>query len=255
MQPIESIKPEYLRKLRLICMDADGVTKKKGTEFVIIDNKKVMQSFGVVPGMMRQLKELNQVIRVLITSGRKMDYLQSVYGDDFILQSEIGMFTFNAGIITANTDLTVYENFVLNKIRSELEKLKTDKRVKGFEPKDRIITLHCFQEVAEVRPIVERIDGEQEIDCWWNGEAYDILPKRIDKGFGLRCLLEKTGISLGEVMTVGNGINDQEMISEVGVSVSTDPKHLQAAFFVEVEERGGQTLVELILRSLRSDLD
>ena len=236
-------------------MDADGVTKKKGTEFVNIEGKKVMQTFGVVPGMMRQLKEINQIIRVLITSGRRMSYLQSVYGTDFILQSEIGMFSYNAGEVTENTRLTAYEAFVLDKIRLELEKIKSDSRVKGFEPKDRIITLHCNQEVANVKEIVGRIDGEQELDCWWNGEAYDILPKRIDKGFGLRCLLEKTGISLGEVMTVGNGINDQEMISEVGVSVTTDPKHLQAAFFVEGEERGGEKLVDLILRSLRSDLD
>lgn len=242
---------DRIAKIKLVCFDSDGVTKRRGTEFGEEGGRRVMKTYGPSLSMREKLEKLSQKYAVCITSGRSMSYLRSVYGEKWILQSEIGMFTYRLGKIKENTKLTDYEEEALTNIYIDLRGLLSNPVVKGFEPKERIVTLHCQEEVPEVRKMVAANDPKQELDCWWNGEAYDILPKRVDKGFGIKVLLEDLGLNWAEVMTVGNGINDEEMTARVGLSVTTDKQHLNAEFGAEGEEKGGEAVVEKMLELSR----
>lgn len=248
---ISDLEKADLADIRLVCFDADGVTKKRGTWFENEGGGMRLKSYGPTTTMLEKLKKLSQFVHVSISSGRSLSYLQQVYGpmvsENVSLQAEIGMFIDWRHVVEETTQLSFYEIEVMKKVKADLTRLLMDKRVSGFEPKERIITLHCRQEVEEVERILRGYDGENQFDCWWNGEAYDILPKRVDKGFGLIKLTEMMGLNLKQVMTVGNGINDAEMIDKVGLSVSTDEVHLRADFLSPGEEIGGEKLVDRLL--------
>ena len=127
-----------------------------------------------------------------------------------------------------------------------------DTKIKGFEPKEYLITLHCQDRVEKVEKIMADLDKEKELFCWWNGEAYDIGVEGVNKGSGLLKLAEKLGVEIKAIMTVGNGINDQNMTDVVGIDVSTDKQHLKADFSVEGEERGGEMVVDRVLRIIEN---
>ena len=49
---------------------------------------------------------------------------------------------------------------------------------------------------------------------------YEVLPKNNNKGTGLKKLAEKLGIKQEEVMAIGDGNNDIEMLKFAGVGVA-----------------------------------
>ena len=133
-----------------------------------------------------------------------------------------------------------------NKVEVDLRKLRKE-GLSGLEPKIFLITAHCNHKIVEIENIVKKYDYKNEFYCWWNGESYDIGPKRINKRSGLVKLLERLDIKIDEVMTVGNGINDEDMMKMVGIGVSTDPEHLRADFEVSGEHLGGEVVVDRLL--------
>lgn len=242
--------------IKVICFDGDGVTKKKGTEFIRENGQNEIVSFPPTLDMLEKLKRLTKHFHVSFSSGRAMDYLQNIYGEivkeNGSLQAEIGMYLYVNKLLITNYELRIEQKEKLDKIRQEIERLprsaRNDKLIKGFEPKEYLITLHCKDKVEEVEEIVKMVDRERELFCWWNGEAYDIGLKTVNKGTGLKKLVEKIGAKMSEVMTVGNGINDEDMTDVVGIDVSTDEKHLKADFVVWGEEIGGEKVVDRVLK-------
>ncbi|KXT76913.1 Cof-type HAD-IIB family hydrolase [Streptococcus sp. DD12] len=51
-------------------------------------------------------------------------------------------------------------------------------------------------------------------------ESLDIIPRGVDKGFGLRHLCQELGISTKEVMAFGDNLNDLQMLEEAGLAVA-----------------------------------
>ena len=249
--PINQLTKENLAGIKVICFDGDGVTKKKGTQFIRENGQEEMVTFPPSLDMMEKLKRLTKKFHVSFSSGRAMDYLQSIYKDiveeNGSLQAEIGMYLYIDKLLITNYDLRIEQKEKLNKIRQELEKIKSPK-IKGFEPKEYLITLHCKDRIGDVEDLVKANDTEGELYCWWNGEAYDIGLQAVNKGTGLKNLTEKLGIKMSEVMTVGNGINDANMTDVVGIDVSTDEKHLKADFVVWGEEIGVEKVVDRVLK-------
>lgn len=249
--PIKELTKENLAGIRVICFDGDGVTKKRGTDFVREGGKEQIVSYPPTLDMLEKLKKLTKYFHISFSSGRAMDYLQNIYGEIVAekgsLQAEIGMFLQIGDLRFTNYDLRIEQKEKIDKIRQELEKIKNPK-IKGFEPKEYLITLHCKDRIGEVEEIVKKEDKEGELYCWWNGEAYDIGLKEVNKGTGLIKLIDKLGLKMSEVMTVGNGINDVDMTDVVGIDVSTDEKHLQADFVVWGEEIGGEKVIDRVLK-------
>jgi hydroxymethylpyrimidine pyrophosphatase-like HAD family hydrolase len=248
--PLDQMTKEYLANIKIICFDCDGVTKEKGTDFVNKNGKVELKSHAPTPGMLAKLKRLSKLYHVTFSSGRAMDYLVGLYGEAVAengsLQAEIGMYLWFNGEVTQNFVLTSGQVEKIEKIRKILMAL-SDNRIKGFEPKKYLITMHCRQAMPEVEEVVRVNDPEGELYCWWNEEAYDVGLKTINKGSGLTKLVEKLGLSMGNVMTVGNGINDTNMRDVVGLDVSTDQKHLSADFVAWGEHLGGEDVVDRVL--------
>ena len=245
--PIDQLTEEYLANVKVICFDGDGVTKKKGTEFIFENDQLVLESYPPQIDFLDKLKLLRQKFHVTIRSGRSMSYLMNAYGDNIdSLQAEIGMYLKIDRLIINNYELKVEQKNKIEKIRQELGML-SDVNIRGFEPKEYLITLHCKQTISEVEEIVKQYDPEDELYCWWNEEAYDIGLKGINKATGLQKLVERLGLKMEQVMTVGNGINDENMTAVAGLDISTDPKHLSADFVAVGEELGGEMVVDKIL--------
>ncbi|MFZ2153018.1 MAG: HAD hydrolase family protein [Microgenomates group bacterium] len=249
--PISELTVENLADIKVICFDGDGVSKKKGTEFIFENGQMVLESYPPQIDFLEKLQVLRKRFHITISSGRSMSYLMNAYGDRVdSLQAEIGMFLqIDVSSIT-NYVLSIKQKDKIEKIRQELGRL-SDSRVLGFEPKEYLITLHCKQAVAEVEQIVKKYDPENELYCWWNEEAYDIGLQGINKATGLQKLVEKLGLQMKNVMTVGNGINDENMTAVAGIDVSTDPKHLNADFVAVGEEVGGEVVVDKIMSLIK----
>jgi peptidyl-prolyl cis-trans isomerase B (cyclophilin B) len=241
-----------LAGIKVICFDGDGVTKKKGTEFVEENGKVLLESFPPTEVTLDKLKKLSKHFHITISSGREMDYLKEIYteemmGENGSLQAEIGMYLWWKNQLYENFEVSADQKNKIEKIRGMIGEIR-DERIRGFEPKNYLITLHCRARVPKVEEIVRKMDPEGELYCWWNEEAYDVGLKTINKATGLKKLVEKLGVKMEEVMTVGNGINDQNMTDAAGIDISTDPKHLQADFAVWGEERAGEMVVDRVLK-------
>lgn len=249
--PIEKLTREDLKLIKVICFDGDGVTKRKGTEFLWENGQLVLQSYPPSEEIKNKLMKLSKYFHVTFSSGRAMQYLRNIYPDELMgenvsLQAEIGMYLYWKKLTVTSFQLRVEHREKIEKIRAELRKL-SHPDIKGFEPKEYLITLHAAKAVPEVAEIVKNLDPEKELFCWWNEEAYDIGLNGINKATGLKKLVEKLGLQLQNVMTVGNGINDENMTRVGGIAVSTDPKHLQADFVATGEEEGGLAVVDKLL--------
>jgi hydroxymethylpyrimidine pyrophosphatase-like HAD family hydrolase len=248
---ISSLTKDHLKNIKLIAFDCDGVTVEKGTEINEKNGQITIITKTISPNLLLKLQNLSSQIPLMFTSGRRLSYLQKMYAglldQNVSLQSEIGMFTYYHDNVSQNYHFTPYEQDSIRHIRFELESLRVRPEFEGFEPKDQLITLHCHQYLSDVETIVRRHDPQEQLYCWWNGEAFDIGSKLCNKGTGLLSFTQTLGISMDSVMTVGNGINDKNMTNIVGIDISTDPKHLSADFQVTGEHLGGEIVIDKIL--------
>jgi HAD superfamily hydrolase (TIGR01484 family) len=245
--PIGQLTKEYLANIKVICFDGDGVTKRKGTEFLFEKGQLVLESYPPQIDFLEKLKLLREKFHVTISSGRSMSYLMNSYGGaTSSLQAEIGMYLNIDQLLITNYELQINQKEKIERTRRELQRM-SDVRIRGFEPKEYLITLHATEAIPEVEEVVRKNDPEGELYCWWNEEAYDIGLKGINKATGLQKLVERLGLKMENVLTVGNGINDENMTAVAGLDISTDQKHLSADFVALGEELGGETVVDKIL--------
>lgn len=257
MRPLVELKKEDIKDIKLVCFDVDGVTIKKGTDIKEVktaeDTTLTVKTNNLSPRVRDKMLELKKHFVIAISSGRSSMYLTKVYYEILwgkaALISENGIFTIMEG------ELIQHEKFdekTLNKMRNivvDLKKLEgKHKDFRAFEPKQLLITLHAWNEIPEVYNIVNKHDPEGEFYTWWNGEAFDIAPKRLNKGTGLKNLAKHLKMDLRETMAIGNGPNDKDMIEVAGIGVTTEPKVLPADYHTTgVEHLGGEELIDKLL--------
>jgi len=251
---IGELTKKDIEGVKMLSFDGDGVTKMIGTEFVRHEGKLELKSYPPSGEMMGILVKLSKYFLININSGRSVDYLVDMYGkrDRFVYLGEIGMYSWLNGVKTANFELSDYERQTLVKIREKLAEIKDD-RIKGFEPKDYLVTFHCRGPIEGIEEMVKEIDKENQIYCWWTGEAYDIGAKRINKATGLMRLCQKLGIDFTSLITIGHGVNDKDMLeAKVGLTISTDADSVTADFVTRGKEVGGLVVVKKILELVKS---
>ncbi|MFA7301191.1 MAG: HAD hydrolase family protein [Candidatus Shapirobacteria bacterium] len=255
MKPISELLQTDISQIKLIAFDSDGVLVKKGTE--IIQNKGYFsQKTNLVdPKIISKLNELKKHFHIVINSGRSSLYLTQIYQDvlwdNVTLISEVGVFLTGEGYLVQTNYLDKYELTAIHTIREKLGKLIGDPRVAGFEPKQFLTTLHCHQDIPEVQQLVAESDPENKFYCWWNQEAYDINSKKFTKTQALNKLLLLKHLSLENVITVGNGINDADLTTKKSINISTDPTNLQTDdFFAQGEHDGGLLVINHLLSLL-----
>jgi HAD superfamily hydrolase (TIGR01484 family) len=257
MKPLSNLTKEDIKDLKLVVFDVDGVTIKKGTNIEEIktssETKFNVRTNNLTNEMKAKLMELKKKYFVAICSGRSSLYLTDVFGDllwdNFALISEIGIFTLINGELKQNKTFDTNQLRKMKLIKNDLAKLVGDKpEMPDFELKQFLITLHASYEIPEVYEIMKKNDPEEEFYCLWNGEAFDIAPKVLDKGQSIKFLAKELGIGIHQTMASGNGVNDKSMIDSAGIGITTDKKSLEADFYTEGnEELGGFEIIEKLL--------
>jgi hydroxymethylpyrimidine pyrophosphatase-like HAD family hydrolase len=254
VKPISALSSDEISKIKLISFDSDGVLVKKGTEISQSADGHFSQKTNFVsPSVLEKLILLKKRFHLVINSGRSSLYLSQIYQDilwdNVTFISEIGSFITGGGFMIQTEPLNDYELKTIKNIRAKLSKLIGDHRVKGFEPKQFLTTLHCYSEVPEVAATVKDCDPENKFYCWWNLEAYDINSAKFTKIKALLKFISLIKLNPSEVMVVGNGINDRDSVTKEFLNISTDPSNLAADdYSIEGEHLGGEILLDHLVK-------
>lgn len=252
MKHLDTLTKEDIKDIKIVCFDVDGVTIAKGTKIIDKGDLQTMKTVPLEDRILDKLLRLKKYFHVTINSGRSSFYLMKVFQDvlwgNASLISENGIFVLYKGELIQNFVFTEYELQVLKNVTARLKKIASkDERASGFEYKLFLLVLHCNASIPEVAEIVAEEDTRGEFYCWWNGEAYDIAPRRFNKGVGLRKLCELLGHGPENAIAIGNGINDKDMTDLASIGVTTDKEHLEADYFCEGEHLGGEYLMDKLL--------
>ena len=231
MKHISEMIKRDVENIKLLVLDVDGVLVPRGTKIKQIGNVTTLETKKIAKKQIEQIRRLNKKgFYVDINSGRGLYMLQEMFREilDFAsLTYENGSATWFKGKIYQHVNSYDYLKNVLPK----LQKVK-HKNIKGFEPKEFIITIHCKDRVKEIEKIMSK---ERKLYSIWNGEAYDIgIKDKQTKAVGLKHLIDLLRLSRKNVLVIGDNYNDVEMMSVGGISVSADKDRVDGDFFVEL---------------------
>jgi len=189
MKPLNQMSQKDLQPIKMIVFDVDGVIVPRGTKIKQIGNTTTLETKIIAPEQIEQIKKLHELgFLINISSGRGLYMLQEMFRGilPFIsLTYECGSATWYQGKIYQHVNS-------FKKLQGMFFKLKkvarANKNVKGFEPKEFIITLHCAKQLKEIE---ETVKTEKNLITHWNGEAYDVLIKKDQtKAVGLKKLMK-----------------------------------------------------------------
>lgn len=253
MKPFSSLKKSDFDKIKIVSFDRDGVAAKEGTTVIEKGDTLTMKSSPLKPRIVEKLKKLKKRFHVNISSGKSLLYLarnyQEVLWENFSLQGEVGIFTLLSGRVYQHHQFTKEELEKSRKIFLGLKNLqKENSNITGFEPKQFLITLHCQKKDSGVEKLIKKIDPQETFNCFWSGEAYDISPKTNTKGTAIKHLCRLLNLDLSQVLAVGNDPNDQDLLSSVGIGVTTSRESVPAPYYTEKkQELGGEELIDILL--------
>lgn len=232
MKPLEQLSREDLNPIKMVVFDVDGVLVPRGTKIHQVGNTTTLETKVIAEKQIEQIRELNKKgFLINISSGRGLYMLQEMFRAilPFVsLTYECGSATWYQGKIYQHINSFEYLKDIYPKLKSIM-----DARIKGFEPKEFIITIHCTEKVQEIEDIV---NADENLYTVWNDEAYDILIKNDQtKAIGLKRVREIFNLQKENVMAIGDNYNDQELLAESGLPVSADKSRVEGTFFVPLE--------------------
>ena len=234
MKPLNEMSKADLNNIKMIVFDVDGVLVPRGTKIKQEGNTTTLETKVIAGKQIEQIQKLYQKGYLInISSGRGLYMLQEMFRGilPFVsLTYENGSATWYKGKIYQHVNSFEYLKDVFPKL---VQAAKNHKDVKGFEPKEFIITIHCEKQIKEIEEIVKKEKGLTTI---WNGEAYDIqIDKDQTKAVGLRHVMEIFKLSKENVMAIGDNYNDQELLEESGMPISADKTRVKGRFFVPLQ--------------------
>lgn len=234
MKPLSQMSKVDLSKIEMIVFDVDGVLVPRGTKIKQIGNTTTLNTKVIAKKQIEQIKKLYEKgFLINISSGRGLYMLQEMFREilPFVsLTYECGSATWYKGKIYQHIN-----SFELTKnIFPKLKKVaNNNKNVKGFEPKEFIITIHCEKPIKEIENIVKK---DKNLVTLWNGEAYDVLIKKHQtKALGIKNISKIFKIKKENIMAIGDNYNDQEMLNESGIPISADKSRVNGSFFIPLE--------------------
>lgn len=232
MQELKYMDGEALKDIKLIALDVDGVLVPRGTNIKQVGNVTTLETKKIADKQIRQIHELHKRgFLINISSGRSLFMLQDMFRGvlPFVsLTFENGSATWYKGKVIQHFNSFKY----LGDIFPLLLKVKHE-NIKGFEPKEFIITIHATDRVLEIEEILEKFNN---LYCMWNGEAYDIGVKKLQtKGIGLQRIIRLFKLQKKNVLAIGDNYNDVELLSKAGIAVSADKERVTGKFFVPLE--------------------
>ena len=234
MKPLNQISQKEMAPIKMIVFDVDGVLVPRGTKIKQVGNIITLQTKVIQKKLIEQIKELNKKgFLINISSGRGLYLLQEMFREvlPFVsLTYECGSATWYKGKIYQHINSFAYLHGVFQKLKKLVGK---NANVKGFEPKEFIVTIHCKKRVKEVEEIVKK---EKNLVSVWSGDAYDVLiKKRQSKALGLRQAMKVFKLKKENVMAIGDNYNDYELLKESGIPISADKSRVKGKFYVPLK--------------------
>ena len=236
MNPLDQISKKELEKIKMIVFDVDGVLVPRGTRIKQVGNTTTLQTKVIAPKQIKQIQELNKKgFLINISSGRGLYMLQEMFREilPFVsLTYENGSATWYKGKIYQHINSFKYLRDVFPKLKKFAS---NNPNVRGFEPKEFIITLHCKKQIKEIEKIVKEENGLVTV---WNGEAYDVeIKKEQTKALGLRRVMRIFKLKKENVMAIGDNYNDAELLKESGMPISADKTRVEGKFYVPLKDK------------------
>ena len=240
-----------LGRVEMVVLDSDGVCIPRGTTIEETEDGGLytlhLQTHLLSPQMTMKIRELSQFIKVMISSGRSLLYLQMMYRGilgDATLMAENGSVAMTPdGKLHALVDLPPTYHHRIGKIRWEIGRLPGT----TVEPKMYILTIHSPEEYPEVYDIVRSYDSEGDFQIMWNGEAFDIQLAGVSKGTGIETFSLMHGIPTDNIIAIGDRVNDRALLDAVGIPVSADIEELEAPYWTVGDGLPGEELVDFLL--------
>jgi len=234
MKPLNQISKEELNQVKMIVFDVDGVLVPRGTKIRQVGNTTTLQTKIINKKQIEQIKKLyKKGFLINISSGRGLYMLQEMFREilPFVsLTYECGSATWYKGKIYQHINSFGHMLDIFPKLKKIAVK---NKKVKGFEPKEFIITIHCKERIKEIENTVKR---DKNLVTVWNGEAYDVLIKKDQtKALGLRRVMKIFKLKKRNVMAIGDNYNDHELLEEAGVAISADKRRVRGKFHIPLD--------------------
>ena len=160
MKPLEQLLKKDISRIKMIVFDVDGVLVPRGTKIKQVGNTTTLETKVIHQKQIEQIKKLNQKgFLINISSGRGLYMLQEMFRDilPFVsLTYECGSATWYRGKIYQHINSFERTKNILPKLKKITVK---NKNVKGFEPKEFIITIHCKKPDKNIEEIVRKEKG------------------------------------------------------------------------------------------------
>ena len=253
MKHISKLTKEDIKDIKLIVFDVDGVLVPRGTKISTDGDTLTLQIKKIHPRLIQKIKKLtDKGFQVNISSGRSLFMLQEMFRPilDYVsITYENGSATFVNGTICQHVNS-------YDKLKGITEELitNTNKFVKGFEPKEFIVTIHCEDRLSMIEYIAAK---HKELYCMWNGEAYDIgMYHYQTKGVGIQQVAILSELQRKNILAIGDNYNDIELLDEAGVKITADKSRLKGDFYIELEGKKlpGEVLIDKILEEAEWEL-
>ncbi|MFA6254283.1 MAG: HAD hydrolase family protein [Candidatus Paceibacterota bacterium] len=234
MKPLNQISIKDLSQVKMIVFDVDGILVQRGTKIKQVGNTTTLQTKIINKKQIEQIKELHELgFLINISSGRGLYMLQEMFREilSFVsLTYENGSATWYQGKIHQHVNSFERTKDIFPKLKRVTS---ANKNVKGFEPKEFIITIHCTKKIKEIEAVVAQ---EKDLITVWNGEAYDILIKKDQtKATGLKQAMKIFKLKKENVLAVGDNYNDQELLEASGIPISADKSRVKGKFYLPLE--------------------
>jgi len=229
---ISKLTKDDIQNIKLIVLDVDGVLVPRGTIIEQDGNETYYETKRISDKNINLIKSLyDRGFLINISSGRSLTMLMDMFRDILpyvSLTYENGSATWISGKVYQH--LNSFEHiYPLYKILGAIK----HKNIKGWEPKEHIITIHCEDRVKKIEDIMEPIEN---MYCIWNKEAYDIgMKEKQTKGNGLKYLMYLNRLASRNVLAIGDNLNDKELIDVAGVRITADKTRLDGDFWIDLE--------------------
>jgi len=249
-KPISELSKENLKKIKLIVFDVDGVLVPRGTRIKQEGNITTLETKVIEKKQIEQIKKLyNLGFRININSGRGLYMLQEMFREVLPFIS----ITYENGSATwVNGNIYQHVNS-FNNLKNVFFKLKKvrSKNIKGFEPKELIITIHCKKPVKKIESIVAK---QKNLYAIWNDEAYDIGVKSLQtKDRGLKAFMRIDKLKKENVLAIGDNYNDRELLDSAGIAVTADKSRVSGDFYIPLNNKNlpAKQLIDQIMKNFR----
>ncbi|HLO02162.1 MAG TPA: Cof-type HAD-IIB family hydrolase [Symbiobacteriaceae bacterium] len=94
-------------------------------------------------------------------------------------------------------------------------------------PQTKMIAISTAEQIAELKGIVQELLGDAANVTISNPTYLEVMSSKVSKGKALAAVAERLGVKQSEVLAIGDGLNDLEMLRWAGTGVAMGHAHEQ----------------------------